>query len=76
MNKARKCTRCGLITQFDRCACGSITKPIRDHNLRRDLSIDVTLTLRFDYDNQPFILVQKPSGQARIPLQPHDLIHV
>ena len=74
MDKARKCTRCGCITRFDHCTCGSSTKPIRDHWLARNLSIDVTLTLRFD-GHRPFILVQKPSGQERVALESHDLLH-
>jgi hypothetical protein len=76
MNKAQKCPRCGCVTQFDRCTCGSITKPIRGHNLAPKLSVDVTLTLRFDQQFKPYILVQKPSGQERVPLQAHDLLHV
>ena len=42
--------------------------------LRAELSVDVTLTLRFDH-GQPFLLVQKPSGQERIALTSHDLLH-
>ena len=75
MYKAQKCPRCGIITQFDHCTCGGVPKPVRDCSLRTKLSVDVTLTLRFDHDHQPFILIQKPSGQARIPLRPHDLLH-
>ncbi len=76
MHRARKCIGCGLITRFDHCTCGHTTKQIRHHRLARDLTIDVTLTLRFDHDNQPFILVQKPSGQDRVPLQTLDLLRI
>ena len=76
MLKAQKCDRCGIITQFDHCTCGGIPKPIRGYNLQTKLSVDVTLTLRFDHDRQPFILVQKPSGQERVTLQAHDLLHI
>ncbi len=75
MHKAKKCSRCGVITRHDQCTCGSITKTVTGHRLASKLSIDVTLTLRFDQDRQPFLLVQKPSGQARIPLDQHDLLH-
>lgn len=75
MEKAKKCPRCGVITRHNRCTCGSFTKPVRDYNLGRKLSVDVTLTLRFDHDRQPFLLVQKPSGQERITLAPLDLLH-
>ena len=75
MHKAQKCPNCGLITRHNHCTCGGIPQTIRHHNLTRWLSIDVTLTLRFDHDNRPFILVQKPSGQERVPLQRHDLLH-
>ena len=76
MEKARKCPCCGVITQHARCTCGSSTKAIRGYNLRRKLSVDVTLTLRFDHDRQPFLLLQKPSGQERVTLAAHDLLHV
>ena len=74
MNRARKCPRCGCITPHERCSCGKATEIIRDLDLRRKLSIDVTLTLRFDH-GQPFLLLQKPSGQERVTLAPHDLLH-
>jgi hypothetical protein len=76
MQKAKKCPRCGVITLFDRCTCGGITKTVTGYNVRRKLSVDVTLTLRFDHDRQPFLLVQKPSGQARVALDGHDLLHL
>ncbi len=75
MQRANKCTRCGLITRFDNCTCGSGTRPVRQHRLARDLNVDVTLSLRFD-GLRPYILVQKPSGQERVSLDQHDLIHV
>ena len=74
MHRANKCPRCGLVTQADRCACGGVPKPVRGYNLRAHLSVDVTLTLRFDH-GQPFLLLQKPSGQERVTLAPHDLLH-
>ena len=77
MNRARKCPRCGCITLHERCSCGKATEIIRDLHLRRKLSIDVTLTLRFDDGVlRPYLLVQKPSGQERIPLRSQDLLHV
>ncbi len=76
MHKAQKCPNCGVITRHKYCTCGGIPQTIRRHNLHAKLSIDVTLTLRFDHDHHPFILVQKPSGQDRVRLTVLDLIHV
>ncbi|MCP4540404.1 MAG: hypothetical protein GY832_24970 [Chloroflexi bacterium] len=75
MNQVRKCRRCGVVTRFSRCTCGSSTISIPDCILDTKLSAQVTLGLRIGEGNEMVLLVQKASGEERVPLASCDLLH-
>jgi hypothetical protein len=74
MTRARRCKACGTLTQHNRCTCGHQTTLCADVHLGKSMGLDVTITLRLDHANNPFILVQKPSGQDRVELTHDDTI--
>jgi recombinational DNA repair protein RecR len=73
MTRARQCPNCHRITSQTYChLCSRHTTILPDIHLAQ-LHVDVTITLRLDHNDQPFLLIQKPSGQEEITLANHDL---
>ena len=72
---ARICNNCINHTPDKSCPkCGHDTIRPDDIHLGKDLRVDVTISLRLDHRNRPFLLIQKPSGQDSVGLQAHDIL--
>jgi len=73
MHRVRHCKRCKRLFTHNCPHCTRQGELVGAIHLGRYLFVDVAITLRVDHRNRPFLLIQKPSGQEQVSLQPHDI---
>ena len=74
MYRCEQCLRVWRTHRVPYCPhCGVLVDTIPTQiSLMAPMSIDVTVAIKFDSDNMPVLLIQKPSGQEWIPLDLED----